>query len=53
MFTALMSVTFLRRKIERYMWLGILLVILGLVSVGLADFFYKPAGVSCLLVEWA
>ncbi|XP_067945965.1 solute carrier family 35 member F6-like isoform X1 [Watersipora subatra] len=38
-FTALLSVTFLGRSISKQMWLGILFVILGLVVVGLADFF--------------
>ncbi|KAF6016696.1 SLC35F6 [Bugula neritina] len=37
-FTALLSVIFLRKIITNQMWLGILFVILGLVVVGLADF---------------
>ena len=38
-FTALLSVTFLNRKIQSFMWLGILFVVLGLVVVGIADVF--------------
>ena len=38
-FTALLSVTFLNRRIQRFMWLGILFVVLGLVVVGIADVF--------------
>ncbi|XP_031960234.1 solute carrier family 35 member F6 [Corvus moneduloides] len=36
-FTGLLSVAFLGRKLERSHWLGILLTILGLALVGLAD----------------
>ena len=46
-FTALLSVTFLNRKIQRFMWLGILFVVLGLVVVGIADVF---GGVSYVTV---
>jgi len=43
-FTALLSVTFLNRKIRRFMWVGILFVVLGLVVVGIADVYYQPPG---------
>ncbi|XP_010160683.2 solute carrier family 35 member F6-like, partial [Antrostomus carolinensis] len=36
-FTGLLSVTFLGRKLELSQWLGILVTIVGLVVVGLAD----------------
>ncbi|XP_028997553.1 solute carrier family 35 member F6 [Betta splendens] len=38
-FTGLLSVAFLGRRLERSQWLGIMITILGLVVVGLADFF--------------
>lgn len=38
-FTGLLSVAFLGRRLIRSQWLGILITILGLVIVGLADFF--------------
>lgn len=44
-FTALMSVTFLNRVINKQMWLGILFVVLGLLVIGVAD-FVQPAGKS-------
>ncbi|XP_029965984.1 solute carrier family 35 member F6-like [Salarias fasciatus] len=37
-FTGLLSVAFLRRRLMASQWLGILVTILGLVVVGLADF---------------
>ena len=37
-FTGLLSVTFLGRKLKVFHWLGILLVFVGLVIVGLSDF---------------
>lgn len=39
-FTALLSVTFLRRVIRRYMWVGMGIVIVGLVCVGIADVLF-------------
>ncbi|XP_067136782.1 solute carrier family 35 member F6-like [Centruroides vittatus] len=42
-FTGLLSVAFLRRVIKRYEWLGILIIIVGLVLVGLSDMI-KPDG---------
>lgn len=36
-FTGLLSVAFLGRKLELSQWLGILVTIVGLVVVGLAD----------------
>lgn len=38
-FTGLLSVAFLGRRLLPSQWLGILITILGLVIVGLADFF--------------
>lgn len=38
-FTGLLSVAFLRRRLLPSQWLGICITILGLVIVGLADFF--------------
>lgn len=38
-FTGLLSVAFLGRRLAPSQWLGILTTILGLVIVGLADFF--------------
>lgn len=38
-FTGLLSVAFLGRRLVVSQWLGILITILGLVIVGLADFF--------------
>lgn len=40
-FTGLLSVAFLGRRLAPSQWLGILITILGLVIVGLADFFSK------------
>jgi drug/metabolite transporter (DMT)-like permease len=39
-FTALLSVAFLRRRIHNHMWLGIFIVLIGLIIVGLADFLF-------------
>lgn len=38
-FTGLLSVAFLGRRLAASQWLGIMITILGLVIVGLADFF--------------
>lgn len=38
-FTGLLSVAFLGRRLVKSQWLGIFITILGLVIVGLADFF--------------
>lgn len=38
-FTGLLSVAFLGRRLAPSQWIGILMTILGLVIVGLADFF--------------
>ncbi|XP_033991564.1 solute carrier family 35 member F6 [Trematomus bernacchii] len=40
-FTGLLSVTFLGRRLQKSQWLGILTTIVGLIIVGLADFFSK------------
>ncbi|KAK5879903.1 hypothetical protein CesoFtcFv8_022979 [Champsocephalus esox] len=40
-FTGLLSVTFLGRRLHKSQWLGILTTIMGLIIVGLADFFRK------------
>ena len=37
-FTGLLSVAFLGRKIKWFQWIGILIVIVGLVIVGVSDF---------------
>lgn len=39
-FTALLSVIFLGRIIRRHMWLGMLTVLLGLVTVGVSDMVF-------------
>ena len=44
MFTALLSVAFLGRTIHKYMWLGILLIILGLALVGVSDVLFNGEG---------
>lgn len=41
-FTGLLSVAFLQRKLKVYEWTGIAFVIGGLVIVGLSDFLTKP-----------
>lgn len=38
-FTGLLSVAFLGRRLAKSQWIGIFITILGLVIVGLADFF--------------
>lgn len=38
MFTGLLSVGFLGRRLRYFHWLGIVLVLIGLVVVGLSDF---------------
>ncbi|XP_029903641.1 solute carrier family 35 member F6 [Myripristis murdjan] len=43
-FTGLLSVAFLGRRLVASQWLGILITILGLVIVGLADFLSKGQG---------
>lgn len=40
-FTALLSVAFLGRKIRSFMWLGMITVLVGLVLVGLSDVIFK------------
>ena len=39
-FTALLSVIFLRRIIKSYMWLGMFGIVCGLVMVGVADIVF-------------
>ncbi|KAI0243348.1 Solute carrier family 35 member F6 [Lamellibrachia satsuma] len=39
-FTALLSVAFLRSRIRHYMWLGMLLIVFGLVFVGVSDVMF-------------
>ena len=39
-FTALLSVAFLRSRIKRYMWIGMLLIVFGLVFVGVSDVLF-------------
>ena len=43
-FTALLSVVFLGQRIRGYMWLGMSLVVAGLVLVGLSDIVFHTAG---------
>lgn len=38
-FTGLLSVAFLGRRLQPSQWLGIFITILGLIVVGMADFF--------------
>lgn len=40
-FTALLSVAFNNRIIQPYMWLGMLLIICGLVLVGVSDIIFN------------
>lgn len=42
-FTALLSVAFLGRKIYRSMWLGMSLVVIGLALVGIADIVFHTS----------
>ncbi len=39
-FTALLSVIFLRRIIKKSMWLGMMIVLLGLITVGVSDVIF-------------
>lgn len=43
-FTGLLSVAFLGRRLRASQWIGILITILGLIIVGLADFFSGHSG---------
>ena len=43
-FTGILSVIFLRRRLEWFRWAGMILVIGGLVTVGLTDILYSPNG---------
>jgi len=43
-FTGLLSVAFLNRKLRNYEWLGISFVILGLIIVGTSDLIYGEGG---------
>merc|ERR1719510_488700 len=42
-FTGLLSMLVLRRRLQAYRWIGIVFVIMGLVIVGLCDILYKPS----------
>jgi drug/metabolite transporter (DMT)-like permease len=42
-FTALLSVAFLGRRIYAHMWIGMFLVVIGLVLVGVADIVFHNA----------
>ena len=44
MFTALLSVAFLGRKIHKHMWLGIVFIIFGLALVGISDVVFNGSG---------
>lgn len=50
-FTGLLSVAFLGRRLALSQWIGIFITILGLVIVGLADLFSKHSGGSHKLSE--
>merc|ERR1712062_219332 len=43
-FTGLLSMIFLRKRLEWFRWSGMILVIGGLVTVGLTDILYTPNG---------
>jgi len=43
-FTGILSVVFLRRRLEWFRWTGMILVIGGLVTVGLTDILFTPNG---------
>jgi len=43
-FTGLFSTIFLKRKLGWYRWLGMCLVVCGLVVVGASDMIYSPGG---------
>ena len=45
-FTALLSVAFLHRHITNQMWTGIGVVLVGLIIVGLSDFFFNPTDLN-------
>eukprot|EP00730_Choanoeca_flexa_P013135 TRINITY_DN4998_c0_g1_i1.p1 TRINITY_DN4998_c0_g1~~TRINITY_DN4998_c0_g1_i1.p1 ORF type:complete len:378 (+),score=94.77 TRINITY_DN4998_c0_g1_i1:188-1321(+) len=45
-FTGLLSKFFLGRKLEAYRWMGMVLVLIGLLCVGLAAFFSGSSGAS-------
>lgn len=45
-FTALLSVAFLRRIVTSKMWMGIACVIVGLILVGLSDLLFPDADAS-------
>ena len=40
-FTALLSVAFLGRKIRGHMWLGMFFILVGLALVGISDIVFK------------
>ena len=42
-FTGILSVFFLRRRLEWFRWLGMFFVIGGLVTVGTTDMIYSPS----------
>ena len=39
-FTALLSVAFLRSRIRIYMWIGMMLIVFGLLFVGVSDVMF-------------
>ena len=41
-FTGILSVVILRRRLEWFRWVGIIFVIGGLVTVGTTDIIYSP-----------
>ena len=42
-FTGLLSMVFLRKRLAVYRWIGIIFVIAGLAVVGVSDIFFPPA----------
>ncbi|XP_023325594.1 solute carrier family 35 member F6 [Eurytemora carolleeae] len=50
-FTAALSIVFLRQRPKPFQWLGIFIIIGGLVIVGVGDLLYAPAKIPCLKPE--
>lgn len=45
-FTGILSVIFLKTKMPKYRWLGILVVVCGLVVIGVCDLYYSNGSAS-------
>ena len=50
-FTGILSVVFLRRRLEWFRWTGMILVIGGLVTVGLTDILFTPNGKNSTQIQ--